>query len=201
MMRSQTCSISFSSWLTTRSPIFRSFTSASRKFQIWLWVMGSNMVLISSAIRNRVLSPEPSLCRTAAVLLRKVRPDTGYTSPLNPESLYHTFADRISSCRTACIRTRGLTACSGCCQIICTGQQPLPEAAYRPHRRVQSSACGSPPESDRASSYQSRSARRFPAGQYSPVPDSHPTAPLCCPRIFIADMFRFQSHRTFLLSP
>lgn len=81
MMRSQTCSISFSSWLTTRSPIFRSFTSASRKFQIWLWVMGSNMVLISSAIRNRVLSPEPSLCRIAAVLLRIVRPDTGYTSP------------------------------------------------------------------------------------------------------------------------
>ena len=115
--------ISFSSWLTTRSPIFRSFTSASRKFQIWLWVMGSNMVLISSAIRNRVLSP-----RALAMQNRCSSPpesSPGYRlhqslsipSPSITRSLIES-----PSCRTACIRTRGLTACSGCCQIICTGQ-------------------------------------------------------------------------------
>ncbi len=181
MMRSQTCSISFSSWLTTRSPIFRSFTSASRKFQIWLWVMGSNMVLISSAIKNRVLSP-----RALAMQNRCSSPpdsSPGYRlhqsrsipSPSIKRSLIESPAEPPASARADSPPAPDAARSSA------PGSNRSPEAAYRPHRHVQSSVCGSLPGSDRASSYQSRSARQSPAGRYSPVPDSHPTAPLCCP--------------------
>lgn len=200
MMRSQTCSISFSSWLTTRSPIFRSFTSASRKFQIWLWVMGSNMVLISSAIKNRVLSP-----RALAMQNRCSSPpdsSPGYRlhqsrsipSPLYKRSLIESSLPAEPPASARCGIHRLLRMLPDHLHRAVTA----PRKRHIVHTDTSSRRCaGSLPGSDRASSYQSRSARQSPAGRYSPVPDSHPTAPLCCPRIFIADMFRFQSHRTF----
>ena len=172
MMRSQTCSISFSSWLTTRNPIFRSFTSASRKFQIWLWVMGSNMVLISSAIRNRVLSP-----RALAMQNRCSSPpesSPGYRFQSGIHSPFRMLPDHLHRAVTA-PRKRHVVHTDTSrrrCAVAC---QDLTE------RRLTKAARRGNPQPVGTPQFQTHIRQHLSAA----------------PRIFIADMFRFQSHRTF----
>ena len=138
----QTFLISSGLWLTTSIPIFLRSVSSMRKCQIWLWVMRSSMVVISSARRKRVLCP-----RALAMQKRCNSPPESSVGNLFiqsgsiPSFSISSGAVLSPSSITFFMRSLGFTACSGCCQIICTGQYAPYSLSGLPSRST-SPLCG-----------------------------------------------------------